>query len=262
MKKIDLVEKIKMHFGYPIVKVELEDKQIINHIDRARNKYVKWAIGNSTQERYCTVMLSAGQDEYDMPSDCVNVVSYSKKASSSINTLFTIENYLFNMGMYAPLSESAGANGYTLVSYHIARDFLETVSRYDVDEYNWTYHKHTNKLEINPKPASGNSLSWTSGGVCYGPYDSPGFVLIKMYAVEGEDTDLYESGWILEYATALSKKTLGLIRRKFASFGSIGNTGLSLDGSELVSEADSELERLSEFLKNDEVFEGGWILIG
>ena len=77
------------------------------------------------------------------------------------------------------------------------------------------------------------------------------------------DDKLYNTTWILDYATALCKITLGTIRRKYASFGAIGNTpGLALDGSDLIAEGKEEKEKLDESLKDEEVFEGGYILIG
>jgi hypothetical protein len=56
------------------------------------------------------------------------------------------------------------------------------------------------------------------------------------------------------YALALCKITLGTIRRKFNSYASIGNTGISLDGSDLVSEGISERDRLEKQLIEDQLF--------
>jgi hypothetical protein len=261
MKKSELAEKIKRRLGYPLVKIELEAEQIDDAIDDARQKFMRWAVGQATQETYCLMMLSAGQYEYEMPSSCKEVIGYSTRTTGGINTLFTVDNYLFNMGMYDifTLNES----GYTLVSYHIARDFLDTMKKYSVDQWNFKYHPYTNILEINPTPASGNSLSWTdANGTAYGPYDSPGFMLIRYFAVEGDDEDIYTKSWVRDYATALCKVMLGRVRSKFESFASIGNTGISLDGSNLISEGKEEIEALSESVKDSEVYEGYGIEIG
>lgn len=264
MKKSELAEKIKRRLGYPMIKVELSAEQIDDAIDDARYKFMKWAVGNATQETYCLLMLSAGQYEYDMPLGCKEVVGYTSHHTGGINTLFTVDNYLYNMGMYDMITlRGGGSSGYDLVSYHIARDFLDTVKRYSVDEWNYKYHPHTNILEINPTPASGNSLSWTdANGQSYGPYDSPGFILIRYYEAEGDAEDIYGVNWVRNYATALCKVMLGRIRSKFENFTSIGNTGLALDGGDLISEGKEEIERLTESLKDEEVYEGYGIEFG
>jgi len=266
--KSDLAEKIKRRLGYPVVKVELDTSQIYDAINYSRNKFVRWAVGNATQETYFTIMLSAGQVIYDMPVGVVEIISYEDSGSTTgINTLFTIDNFFYNQGLYDSLLDSSGT-GYTLVSYHIAKDFIETLDRYQVSNYNWKYHRYTNQLEINPAPSTGNNL--IINGVTY---DSPGYILLRSYMIEGStvsdswvsgDSDeyIYNSSWILDYATAMCKITLGLIRRKFANFNSIGNNGISMDGDMLVSEGKEELQQLEEDLKLEEIYEGYPIICG
>jgi hypothetical protein len=257
MKKVELIEKIKRRLGYPMVKVELDDSQISDCIDYARDKFVKWAAGNSTQEVYFTVMLSAGQTMYEMPAGTTEIIDYQVRTGGSIHTLFTIENYLYNMGMYDMILMRSAGDGYSLISYHIARDFLDTVRRYVVDAYNYKYHRYTNMLEINPTPPSG-------GTVAIGTmvYNSPGFILVHSMQIEGTDEDLYTNTWVYDYATAQSKAILGRVRAKFANFTSIGNTGISLDGDAILSEARDDIEKLETWLMDHEVYFGSEIFIG
>ena len=258
MKKSDLIEKTKRKLGYPVLKLELDDMQISDNVDFARSMFIKWAVGQATVETYFTVMLSAGETEYEMPSGTTEVLGYETRSAGSIHTLFTMENYLYNMGMYDQLLMRGASTGYTMVSYHIARDFLETIKRYVVDAYRATYHRHTNILEVDPVPPTGGSL--TVDGITY---DSPGFILIRAFMAEGEAADLYESVWMQEYVLALTKISLGRIRTKFANFTAVGsNTGLSLDGDTLLNEGHAEKEALEEKLKSEETWEGWEILIG
>ena len=122
-----MVEKIKRRLGAPVVKVELDNMQINDAIDYARTKYIKWAIGNATIETWFTLMLSAGESFYDMPANVTEIINYDTRSAGSIHTLFTMENFLYNQGMYDQLLMKGVSSGYTLVSYHIAKDFLETV---------------------------------------------------------------------------------------------------------------------------------------
>lgn len=262
-----LAERIRRRFGYPMVKVELDPQQITDSIDYARKKWMKWAVGQATHEVFFTFLLSAGVSLYDLPMGVTEIISKDTTGvSSGINTLFTIDNFLYNQGLYESLYNTAN-QGYTMISYHIARDFLDTVRKYTPDKYNYKYHPFTNQLEIHPPPASASVQANT------GSYYGPGYILLNAYMVEGStvrggwdygdsDEDFYGLDWIYDYATAECKVILGTIRRKFANFASIGNTGLSLDGDTLVQEGKEEKLALEERLQLEEVYEGLGVSIG
>jgi len=284
--KSDLAELIKRRLGEPEIKVELTTQKIFDAIDYAKQKWVKWGAGNATVETYFTVLLLAGQNFYDLPLGVVDIMEYEDQGSEyGINTLFTIDNFLFSRGVYDPLIWTGG-NGYSLISYHIARDFLKTVDRYTPSIYNYKYHKYTNQLEVQPAPPSGSDLELTNENGVTQSYDSPGFILVRSYMIEGShygnmETDLskstwkrrglykgssdenfYTSDWIFDYALAECKIMLGMIRRKFAQFNSIGNIGISLDGAELIQEGKEEKQALEETLRLEENYEGYPILFG
>lgn len=272
MTKDELAEKILRRFGHPMVKVELDQSQIYDAIDYARSKFIKYAIGQATHETWITFALSGSQHLYDLPVGVTEVVAYNDEDGvGGINTLFTVENFLYNEGIYNPLFNSGGS-GYNMISYHIALDFLESMDRYTTSTYNWKYHPYTNQLEIQPPPPSGNALLVSNNGVPE-TIDSPGFALLKVYMIEGStvtsnweagdsDNDFYNSTWMLDCAEALCKITLGRIRSKFESFASIGNTGIALDGSNLISEGREDLERLMISLVESESYEGFPIIMG
>ena len=208
----------------------------------------------ANQDTWFTVMLSGGQSIYDMPVGVTEIISYDVEGSSigSSNDVFSINYQMLNADLL-PVFNSR----YNLVSYQIARSFLDLLDKYIVDEYNFKYHKYTNQLEIQPTPLTGNSL--TVNGV---NYDSPGFMLVHAYMIEGStlagydpettNQNFYGEKWVLDYAYALSMRTLGYIRRKFAQSTMLGNTGTQLDGAEMVSEANDLIEKLEEKLRNEE----------
>lgn len=272
MKKSDLAELCLRRMGHPMIKIELDPQQVFDAIDYARNKFIKWAVGNATQETFFTMMLSANQYIYDMPAGVVEVIDYDDEGNyaGGINTLFTIDNYLYNQGIFDPIFHNT-TGGY--ISYHLALDFLKTADRYSTSKYNWKYHKYTNQLEIRPPPPSGNSLSVYDDDRSVIVVDSPGFTLIKAYMIEGstfvsdwEDGDsdehFYGESWVLDYATAECKIVLGRIRNKFSQFQAMGNIPLSLDGADLIAEGKEEKEKLDDDLKNSEAWTGYGILMG
>jgi hypothetical protein len=284
--KADLADLIKRRLGEPEVKVELSTQKIYDAIDYAKQKWIKWGAGNSKVETYFTVLLLAGRNFYDLPLGVTDIMEYDDKGSEyGINTLFTVDNFLYSRGVYDPLIWTNGY-AYTLVSYHIAKDFLETVDRYTPSIYNYKYHKYTNQLEVQPAPPSGNALDLVDENGVNQSYDSPGFILVRSYMLEGShyagmktsnqqsswkrkglyesssDSNFFTSDWIFDYAIAECKIMLGMIRRKFAQFTSIGNVGISLDGSELIQEGKEEKDRLEERLRIEEQYEGYGISIG
>lgn len=277
MTKSDLITKIKNEFGYPVIKVELNDIHISNSIDEARNKFIKWATGNATQETYFTIMLSGGQSLYDMPIGVTDILNYefdSLGGGTSINQLFTLDNYLYMNGYYNELLNGYN-DGYSLLDYHLSRSFLETLNKYVVNKYNFKYHKYTNQLEIQPPPIVGNILNipeHIKNGqlIPAQTFDSPGFLLLYTYMIEGStlpgytlnNNDFYAEDWIFEYAYYKSMKILGLIRNKFNNYSSLGNSNISLDGSDLIQMAEQHLEKLEENLRNEEVYDGYGIYIG
>jgi len=273
MTQDELINFIKSRLGYPMVRVELDNCQIIDNILYARDKFIKWATGNATKEVFMSIPLSGGQTEYELPSGVVDVVNYDEDVSGGgINTLFTAENYMYNMGMLDGLIWSTSTSGHSLISYHLAKDFLSMWDSYQPKKFNWKYNKYRNILQIIPAPDKDEVMVLEDENGEEYTINSPGFIMLQTYMIDGayldgEDKesvidDLYEEDWIKDYATALSKKTLGLVRRKFSNFQSIGNTGISLDGDSLLSEAKDELEDLEERLRKEEPHIGYGILVG
>jgi hypothetical protein len=284
--KSQLADRIKSFLGEPVIKVELTQQQIYNCIDLARDKFVKWASGQATTETYFTLMLRFGQNFYDLPTGVVDIIDYKDNGRGyGINTLFTIENFLYNQGIYNGALWAGRGYGIGIIDYHTALDFLETIERYTPSVYNYKYHRFTNQLEVQPAPTSGSILNFVNEQGKTQSFDSPGFLLLRSQMIEGShyngmsttntstykrtgiaastsDSGFYTSDWVFEYSLANAKIILGNIRRKFAQFSSIGNTGISLDGDQLIQEGLQEKERLEATLRNEEVFDGYEIVIG
>lgn len=259
MTRKELIGWIRRRLGEPMVRVELHDSQIEDCIGQGKYEYIKWAVGNSTEEVVFTIALSAGIDEYELPSGVTEIVKVKELdvSSQGINTLFSVQNYMYNQGI---LSFLDNVGNYSMIDYHMALDFIELLDRYTPSYYNWRYDSLKNKIRLRPTP----------------DYDSPaGYLIVHSYMIRGttEETfgeipeevfnSLWESNWLRSYSLACAKHTLGLIRRKFANFSSIGNEGISLDGDALISEAKEEMESLEEKMKDgSESYEGMGILFG
>lgn len=270
LTKRQLADVIKKRFGWPMVKIELHESQISDAIDKARSEWLKWASGNGIQDKWLTISLSAGVSHYDLPSGVVQVMDYEDFESitaGGINQLFTIENYLYNQGFYQGMF---GGGQWNLVSYHIARDFLETFEKYVTSKYSWKYHKYQNKLEIYPTPEDIQltptyalvktkmyvDFEFNSDINIYKSYTSPS--ISGANPLMDVPSGIFDEMWVQDYAAALCKHTLGMIRRKFSGFTSLGNDGISMDGDTLISEAKDEIIDLTERLRKGEENDDGY----
>lgn len=266
----DMIDWIKRQLGYPIVKVEMTDDQIIDCLVMAMNMFIKYASEQSTEEAFYTLMLSGGQREYVLLEGIVDVISFDDEGygEKGINTLFTIENQMFNSGMvnFHNLSE-----GLTLLNYHMAMDFLELIQRYTTTSFQWNFDVDDRTLTISPELE--NKMKYVPDGAGNQKLiNSPGWILLKVkqlfgasspnFSIEKAYVKLFNKEWVKWYSLALCKILLGNIRSKFESFSSIGNTGISLNGSDILSQGKEEKEKLEEDLFEKESWAGYGIITG
>lgn len=71
---------------------------------------------------------------------------------------------------------------------------------------------------------------------------------------------LYSDPWVQKYALAQAKFNLGLIRSKFS--GVSAPNDISMNGSDLISQAQSEIEKLEQELFDCSVLECGGVVVG
>jgi len=71
---------------------------------------------------------------------------------------------------------------------------------------------------------------------------------------------IYSDPWVQKYALAQAKFNLGIIRSKYSSVSSPND--LSMNGSDLISQAQTEIEKLEQELFDKSVIMNGGIFIG
>ena len=262
--------KIRRRLGEPVVRVELTDDQIDDAISDSVQRFIRDATGQATSETFFTLQLSSGVNLYQLPAAVIEVIEYDDESMGGgmstgtlgpggINTLFSVENYMYQQGMFDPvvMAGSGGGGGAGgLISYKIAMGFLKDMKNMFPSQFTSMYHPYKNQLEILPTPYIGGN------GTC--------MVLLRTQCLEGtaltDTTKNYEyfftKEWVFLYALAKAKQTLGMVRRKFSNFQSIGNTGISLDGDTLVNEANQELDALEKRLYSEEAWSGYGISLG
>ncbi len=254
--KTELKYWILRKLGYPTIKVELTSEQLDDAIDDAKKMWIKYAVGNATQEDWFIFSLIDGQSTYQLPATTTEVVKLLDSSSSlgSANELFTLENYFMNVGMLDFIDNPP----HGLVGYYASLSSLKDLRKFTSSKFNWRYYRGNSTLKLTPTPDSKD----------HNRYAMACIYKIDDYGTEvSDDSDelqeaIYDELWIKEYSLTLSKITLGAIYSKHANFQSIGNTGISLNGSELISEGQRDKERLEQEVRDHENWSGYYPILG
>ncbi len=207
--------------GYPVVNVELTDEQIDMQINKSRYTY-------SRENPYMQ------QDVLDTLTD-PTVDEYSLKLKDPLDRNITgikevyreDDNFhLFN-SMYKPYFLIG--NIQSMVETFSYYDIVKKVLRIDPE---WTWDERTYTIRF------------------YRKFDRKHKVLVfYFYFPLLEDIQESDLVWIIDYATAETKEILGRVRSKIQSINSsIGN--IQLDGPTLLSEAQTEKQKLEEEMRN------------
>lgn len=328
MTKNELRQRIVRNLGGGMIKTELCREHLDDAINQARDLWIQWTVDNSTMEVYFLLLLEAKKSVYDMPAGITEILGYEDKMGGIGAGGYGYDSELTSYGpgrwytgpeqgntaffsLQSPdwvglgYSMRGPGNMFSLIDTHLAIGHLELIRKMRHDKYQWRYHRFANQIELIPTPECGNSLQVgvASAGPppssCPGEFDtyeyidSPGYVLIRGYMMEGASLPTYTPGtsanneyydhdrrsffpqvdinysehlyshpWIIEYATAYSMRTLGYIRRKFSNNSTLGNTSISLDGDSLVSEANDRMRDLEEDLDKKYSYSGYGIYVG
>ena len=170
---------------------------------------------------------------------------------------------LFNFD-YALLASTFGYNmqgsrinaglGYDLVTYHLARSFVEQ-SKKMLRYISYTFDPHTQYLKMTPEPP--RALQGCPGGNCsnvatsmdaiIGGYSSQCY-LVGVY-IEAPVHELLATYFVREYTLARAMQVIGNIRSKYGNVTLYG--GASLDGSSLIERGTARIETLMKELRNE-----------
>jgi len=155
----------------------------------------------------------------------MEVTSYDESTSSSLNTLFTIEQTLAQQTYF---SYAMGNYGFDLISWYILKQWLETREKMLSTKRYFKFNERNQHLVMIPEPKKGDSF--------YG--------VLTCY-VEKHIKDIIKEPWVYQYATALTKITLGRVRGKFGNAQLFGGTnldaGLLAEGLEEKKELEKRL---------------------
>lgn len=261
----DVMKRVKMQMGWPVVQIEICDEAIVEHIDTAIEWYTKYAgyteeilafdsrnyqcgygmqIDKMISQLYCMSQCEpclstrdAGETQlqksfydYDLDSyrKVVDLWSFDEANQGSSDYLFSME-YIFAQQTY--FSYVLGNYGFDLVTWHILKDWIDTREKMFALKRRYHFDDRNQILRLYPEPGKNERFIGVVG--CY---------------VEKPIKDIIMERWVYQYALALSKITVGNIRGKFTSVTQFG--GGTINYNDLLNQGLEEKKQLEDEIMN------------
>ena len=221
---------IKSRLGHPVVRVELDDFQILTAIDEAISKLDYHAPDWCTQ--LCAFNTIAGSNQYELPSFIVNNFRYAayKKsllsiplAGQSMEMDFFIQYFQDNF-----LFQDFAVSDFLLMKMHLKsiRKILGREGSFQVINNKY--------LVVYPTPVADDSET----------------VVIEYKCLNSDTLHHYFVNWMQRYSLAICKGILGEIRGKYSTIPS-PQGGAQLNGPALIAESQREMELLENQLLSE-----------
>jgi hypothetical protein len=240
-RRSDITDYIRMRLGDGIVDVELDKEHYEMAINQALIKYRQRA-SNSQEESYAFLKLFPETQEIILPDIVMEVRAAYRRGIGSVSGTTASQFEPFASGYLNTYMLVAGRVG-GLLNYELFVDYQKLAMRMFGGYLNFTFNKTTKKLTLIRKiPYVGANAN------------PDGFedVLLHLYNYKPDSmllNDYQAFPWIQEYAYSFAKRIVGEAREKFASIAG-PQGGTQLNGATLKGEAQAEMEKLEQELKD------------
>jgi hypothetical protein len=237
-KRTEILDYIRLRLGDGMVDVELDLDHYHLAIDQGLQRY-RQRTHSSVEESYAFLNLMPEVQEYILPKEITNVRQIFRRGIGSVTGTTASQFEPFASGFLNTYMLVAGRVG-GLLSYELFSQYQEQAMKMFGGHMNFTFDRVTKKLTLIRK------MPGLSSG------DPSETVMLWTYNQRPEVSifnDPLAYPWIQDYAYALCKHMLGEAREKFATIAG-PQGGTSLNGAALKSEANQDLQRLDDELKN------------
>lgn len=231
--RAEVIDYIRLRLGDGMVDVELDPEHYDNCIDKSVKRF-RQRTANAYESSYVFLEIVEGQQEYTLPEEIEEVRQVFRRSvgSGGSDTGTSFEPF-----------EAAFQNTYLLQSgriggmatYEMYYQYQELSARLFGGFVNFEFNPTTNVLTLLRK--------FTNSGEK---------MVLWTYNLRPESRllqDRQAAPWINDYALALAKYTLGEARSKFSTIAG-PQGGTSLNGESLKAEAQVEMDKLDEELRN------------
>jgi hypothetical protein len=242
--KNSVYDYCKTMLGNGMVDVELDPIHYETALNRALAVF-RQRSDNAVEESYVFLTLTESTNEYILPKEIQQVRQIfrrsvgSRTGNGTGGTVFEPFNLAYS-NTYLLSSTNMGG----LLTYELFAQYQELVGKMFGSYINFTWHPQSHKIIIHQRPRGEESVMLMVYNI------RPDFSLIE---------DTYSGQWIKDYSLANCKMMLGQARSKFAQIAG-PQGGTQLNGTALITEAQTEMDKLMEDLKTGITTQGwGWI---
>jgi len=200
-------------------------KYKITEDDITRGRSNESTTATDTKDGNVTATFLEGRNFIPMPQSVVSVIQIFPFDDKHTNNMFDIRYQLRLNDLYDFSSTS-------VIHYQMTMQHLDYLSHILVGEKPIRFNQHQNRLYIDMDFANDISVGE--------------FIIIECYRKLDPDTyvDIYDDIYLKRYATALIKRQWGANLSKFSGVQLLG--GVEMNGGEIYSQAQEELEKLEE----------------
>ena len=216
--------------GGGLVDVELDKEHYDLAIDKAIAKY-RQRSSRAVEESFMLLNLSPGESTYTLPEEVIEVKVIYRSSAGGIGTTGTtfepfeaayLNTYMLN-----------AARGQGLATFELYMGQRELIGMMFGANVTFTWSSTSKTLNLHRRIKGDEA------------------VLLHTYNYRPDEVLLQDTSsgpWIRDYATAQAKMMLGQARSKFAQLAG-PQGGVQLNGSDLITQGQAELEKLEEDLK-------------
>jgi hypothetical protein len=239
--RIRLIDVLKKQLGFPVMCVELNDDHFNIAIDNAIEE-LRRRVDNVYKRTYIKLQVQPGQQIYYLndpvlgTNKIVDVIKVMRTSQWGLTS--TAEGGLYAQSILRDFFQPGGQ--IDLVSVHLVHQMSETFSQLFSSDFDFSYDEYTRELKL------------------YKRVFKQEYVLIEASAEKTEQeilVDRWTTQWVQGWALSECREMLGMIRSKFGSLPGAGG-GISLNGSELLQQANEEKTELLRQISDYEVGNG------
>jgi len=224
------IKYIELSLGGGMVDVELDREHYDMAIDKALAKY-RQRSSRAVEESFMVLKLSPGENEYTLPEEVLEVRNVYRRSAGGISAAATdfepFEAGYLNMYM---LNVTRGGG---LATFELYMGYREQMGKMFGANLIYTWSQVTKRLALHRYIRGDEEI------------------IIHTYNYKPDEILLADTGsslWIKDYALAIAKMSLGQARSKFGQLAG-PQGGVQLNGADLLTQAQTELEKLEEDLK-------------
>lgn len=233
--RTELGEYIFRRLGYPVVQIEVTPEQLEDCISEAIEIFIETA-HSGTQARVYNLQTIAGQNEYNMPYECVAVLQAWDHDQQDLATTFSsTADSLFSLrGIVARDYIKGGiTKGGTLLSLELLNQFVQTLDVLFARKPTFDYNTFTKQLYLFDGSKS----------------DRMGLLVYEQIDQDAEEhANIFDQRWIKSYAVECARYQWATNLSKYS--GTLLPAGLTLDVPTMYAEANQNKEKLVQELRD------------